>query len=71
MEKGNLSPDFRMKKVDETRNYLLEKVKNNDLMSKKRKKRKTLNYFEHFLVLFVLSVNVFQFLILLHKSVFL
>ena len=32
---------FRLKKIDETRNYFLEEIKHNDLMSEKHKK--TLN----------------------------
>ena len=45
------SLEFRLKKIHETRNYLLEKVKHNDLTSEKHKKVcKALNYFEHFLI---------------------
>ena len=32
------SLDFRLKKRDETRNYRLEEIKDNDLMSEKHKK---------------------------------
>ena len=32
------SLQFRLKKTDETRNYLLEEIKYNDLMSEKNKK---------------------------------
>ena len=46
------SLEFRLKKIDGTRNYLLEKIKHNDLISKKDKKTcKYLNYVEHLLVL--------------------
>ena len=46
------SLEFRFKKVDETRNYLLEEIKHNDLISKKYEKTcKYLNYFEHLLIL--------------------
>ena len=31
------SLEFRLKKIDETRNYLLEEIKHNDLMSEKLK----------------------------------
>ena len=42
------SIDFR----NETRNYLLDKTKHNDLMSEKQKKTcKYLNYVEHLLIL--------------------
>ena len=41
-----------MLSLDETRNYLLDGIKNNDLMSKKHKKScKDLNYVEHLLIL--------------------
>ena len=40
------------KKIDETRNYLLEEIEYNDLMSEKHKKtREYLNYVEHLLFL--------------------
>ena len=52
MAKENSSFVIRLKKIVETRNYLLEGVKRNDLVSEKRKKFcKALNYFEHFLLL--------------------
>ena len=57
MSRENVSLDFRLKKIDETRNYLLEEIKHNELMSKKHKKvRRALNYFDHFLV-FVSAVR--------------
>ena len=41
-----------MKNIDETRNYLIEEINRNELMSKKHKKVcTTLNYIEHFLIL--------------------
>ena len=47
------SLEFRLRKIDETRNYLLNAIKQNDLMSKKYKKTcKYLNYVEHLLILF-------------------
>ena len=37
-------------KIDESRNYILEKIKHNELISKKHKKtRENLNYADHFL----------------------
>ena len=43
---------FRLKKTVEKRNYLIEKIKHNDLMSAKYKKTcKYLNYVEHLLIL--------------------
>ena len=32
------SPGFRLRKIDETRSYLLDEMKHNDLMSEKYKK---------------------------------
>ena len=41
-----------MKNIDETKNYLLEEIKQNELMSGKHKTVcTTLNYIEHFLIL--------------------
>ena len=36
VEKASL--EFRLRKIDQTRNYLLDEIKHNDLMSKKCKK---------------------------------
>ena len=42
--------DFRLRKNDKTRNYLLHEIKNNDLMSEKYEKTcKYLNYVENLL----------------------
>ena len=47
-----ISLEFRLRKIDETRNYLLDEIKHNDLMSEKYKKTcKYLNYVEHLLIL--------------------
>ena len=44
--------EFRFKKIDETRNYLLDEIKDNELMSEKYKKTcKYLNYAQHLPVL--------------------
>ena len=43
------SLEFRLIKIDETRNYLLYEIKHNDLISEKYK---YLNYVEHLLILF-------------------
>ena len=46
------SLEFRLRKIDGTRNYLLEEIKNNDLMSGKYKKTyEYLNHVEHLLIL--------------------
>ena len=52
MAKENPSLELRLKKVYETKNYLLDEIKHNDLMSKKHKKMcKALNYVENILIL--------------------
>ena len=38
MTKQNISQEFRLKSIDETRNYFLEEIDQNKLMSKKHKK---------------------------------
>ena len=44
--------EFRLKNIDETRNYFLEEIKQNELMSRKHKKVCIiLNYIWHFLIL--------------------
>ena len=52
MAEENKSQEFRLKNIDETRNYCIEEIKQNELMSKKHKKVcTTLNHIEHFLIL--------------------
>ena len=52
MDEANISQEFRFKNIYETRNYFLEEIKQNELMSRKNKKVCTnLNYIEHFLIL--------------------
>ena len=52
MVEENISQEFRLKNIDETRNYLIEEINWNELMSKKHKKVcTTLNYIECFLIL--------------------
>ena len=58
--------EFRLRKIDETRNYFLDEIKHNDLMCEKHKKtRKYLNYLEHLLILVLKLLAAFQFLHLL------
>ena len=46
------SLEFRLRKIDETRNYLLDEIKHNDLLSEKYKKTcKYLSFVEHLLIL--------------------
>ena len=47
-----ISQEFTLKNIDETRNYFVEEIKQNELMCNKHKKVcATLNYIEHFLIL--------------------
>ena len=49
---GNISQEFRLKNIDETRNYFLKETEQNKLMRKQQKKvYTTLNYIEQFLIL--------------------
>ena len=44
----NISQKFISKNIDETRNYLIEEINRNEVMSGKHKKVcRTLNYIEH------------------------
>ena len=48
----NISQERRLKKTDETRNYLIEEINRNELISKKHKKVcTTQNYIAQFLIL--------------------
>ena len=52
MHEVNISQKFRLKNIDETRNYLIKEINRNELMSKKHKNVYTnLNYIEHVLIL--------------------
>ena len=52
MVEENISKEFRLKNIDKTRNYFLEEIEQNELISKKHiKVCATLNYIEHFLIL--------------------
>ena len=51
MSEENISQEFRRKSIDEARNYLIEEINRNELMSKKRKKVcRVLNYIDHLLI---------------------
>ena len=52
MAEENISQEFRLENVIKTRNYFVEKIEQNELMTQKHKKvRTTINYIEHFLIL--------------------
>ena len=47
MPEENINQEFLLKKIDEIRNYFIEKVNQNKLMSKKHKKVcRVLNYID-------------------------
>ena len=51
MVKENISQEFRLKNIDETRNNFLEEIEKNQLVSRKQKKVcTTLNYSRNFLI---------------------
>ena len=61
-----MNQEFRLKKIDEIRNYLIEEVNRNELMSKKHKNVcRVLNCIEHSFILILQSLGVFPFLLLL------
>ena len=52
MTEENISKKFRLKNIDETRNYFNKEINSNELMSKKHKKVcGVLNYIEYLLIL--------------------
>ena len=52
MTEENVVQKFRLKVIDEKRNYFLEEIKQNELISKKRKKIcKILSYTKYLLLL--------------------
>ena len=58
MVEENISQKFRLKNIDETINYLLEEIEQNELMIRKYKKVCTaLNYIEHFLILAFIMIG--------------
>ena len=63
-----ISQEFRFKNTDETKNYLIEEIKWNDLMIKKLLKvYAVLNYIEHLLILvssITFYVSIFAFALL-------
>ena len=52
MERKNAILEFRLKKIDETRDNFLEEINHNELTSENLKRsRRNLNYIEHFFIL--------------------
>ena len=51
MPEENMNQEFRLKKIDEIRNYLIEEINRNELMSKNHKSVcRVLNYIDHLLI---------------------
>ena len=47
----NISQEFRLKNIDETTNYLIEEINQNELMIKRHKKvYRVVNYIEYLLI---------------------
>ena len=60
----NIGQEFRLKNIDETRNYFPEEMKQHELLSRKHKKiRTTLNYIDHFVILASTITGLSQFLL--------
>ena len=52
MVEENISQEFRLKNIDGSRNYFVEEIEQNELISQEHKKAfTTLNYIERFLIL--------------------
>ena len=68
MIEENIIQEFRFKEIDEQRNYFIEEIKQNELISKKHKKIcRIWNYIRHLLILAFtdtgrVSVSAFTFL---------
>ena len=51
ISEGNMSQEFTLKNIEKTRNFLIEEISQNELMSKNQKKvYRILNYIEHLLI---------------------
>ena len=52
MEEENIGQEFRLKEIDNKKDYFIEEVEQNEWVSKRHKKVcRTLNYTEHLLIL--------------------
>ena len=66
MTEENISQEFRLKNIHETRSYLIKEIKRKKMISKMHKKVcKTLNCIGQFLILPLELMDLFQFLLLL------
>ena len=65
MPEENINQEFRLKKIDKIRNYLIEIINRNELMGKKYKKvRRVLDYIHHSLIAISTTIVLFRFLVL-------
>ena len=61
MHEENMNQEFRLKKINEIRNYLIEEINRNELMIKKNKKVcRDLNYIDHSLIAISTSTRCFS-----------
>ena len=65
MPKENISQEFRLKNIKETRNYFIKEIDQNEFMSSKHKKISTTLDCNTLLFWFLQLLGVFQFLLLL------
>ena len=62
MVEENISQEFILRNIDETRKFFLEEIEQNESLGIKYKKVcTTLNYIEHFLILTPELLDIFQF----------
>ena len=60
MPEETISQEFRFKNMDETKNYLIEEINKNELMSKENKTfYRVFNYIEHLLILISTLLDAF------------
>ena len=50
MPEENMNQEFRLQKIGKIRNYLIEEINRNKLMSKKHKVCRILNYIDHLVI---------------------
>ena len=66
MPEKSINQEFGLKKIDEIRNYLIEEINRNELMSKKHKKVcRVFNYIDHSLIVISTMTGCFSILLLL------
>ena len=71
MPKENISQEFRLKNIKETRNYFIKEIDQNEFMSSRHKKISTTLDCNILLFWFLQLLGVFQFLLLLLYFAFL